>query len=1111
MSKPKDESLDLGLGMRCLGSAVMSLVLIGSMLPTAALAEVVRRDDATVAQSIVTEAQAAPSIDAEESGATTTSPSAGESSAETSVAGEASAEDEMPAEWAGNSEVPATSSSTDELSGETSSDVAVTPSSLPGSSGAEMASPVAVAQVPAEPASLPKKGTFEVEGVTWEYRNFKDKLTLTACHVDGARDELIVPTEYSNLPVYAIRSSALSDLKGVRKLVVPSDMRLLGGVNRAEIEELVVGDNAHLLTGSKGFSTCPNLKKVTIGENVEARFGVFEGCQSITDADVASSAEGMFMGCTSLKNVYMANASNIPAYMFYGCSSLGSFDLSHTTEIGGYAFRESGIAGELVIPDSVTSIGERAFLETKITSLSIPATVEKMGQGAFHGTPLESIMIDTSATADGIFSQAPNIKYITVGPHVSSFHKSTFQGTPEGALVTIDPDNEHFKTTDHHDVMSRDTGEQLYPYIKPAPTPPTEIRHIDYGTTEVNVGSSIEKISDTAFLRDYLHRKDENNGFLCIKTITVDPANTHFCVDEQGILYTADMSELIKAPCTLEKVTIPASVRVIKRAAFCYCPKLKEVDIPEGVQDVSHEAFSECTSLVRVGLPSTLRSLGAMAFQNCPLTSIDLPEGLLDIGMGAFEGTHLSSLRLPSSLVSKDSKMKSPEDFSADPDTGEDWALFYGDNSSPSIGYNWASFLPGVNPYVKSIDLSAYKASFIPNYAFRGLVGLNEILLPFNVTQVGYGSFNHCLGLKDVYVYSPTNFSTRSGGDIQGNSGSGIPGESYQLNVPSSFSYYKRENGVGQRYHDMQGLNFYGAAYKDNALIKFCTDSKNNFIPIVILQSGKTVFGDYDVTYGTERFDYNHLEVVDSSKATEAEASSVPVGGTPAVRAVFGDYDTMRVLETGKGCTVAYFDEQGNPVTSFEKAGVYTASVIGDGKSVIGTRQMKFQVGEVPPTPEKPDPDKPNPNPDKPGTDPGKVVPGGSKGTTDPNVTKPAAKAPAAVLAPPPAPSGLRQVGSGSSPTPAPRSTASVPKKSAPSQGQPSTTPDRTSSVLHRDATGTPASAAPEAEKAAATPSGVSAAKDASPATHVAAAGVGALATLLGFFATRRRTGSNEL
>ena len=86
-----------------------------------------------------------------------------------------------------------------------------------------------------------------------------------------------------------------------------------------------------------------------------------------------------------------------------------------------------------------------------------------------------------------------------------------------------------------------------------------------------------------------------------------------------------------------------------------------------------------------------------------------------------------------------------------------------------------------------------------------------------------------------------------------------------------------------------------------------------------------------------------------------------------------------------------------------------------------------------------------------------------------------------------------------------------MPKKSAPSQGQPSTTPDRTSSVLHRDATGTPASAAPEAEKAAATPSGVSAAKDASPATHVAAAGVGALATLLGFFATRRRTGSNEL
>ena len=262
-------------------------------------------------------------------------------------------------------------------------------------------------------------------------------------------------------------------------------------------------------------------------------------------------------------------------------------------------------------------------------------------------------------------------------------------------------------------------------------------------------------------------------------------------------------------------------------------------------------------------------------------------------------------------------------------------SLFYGMNWSAS---NWNTDL--LNKSVTSLDLGLYKPSFIPAYAFAGLLGLTEVSIPSSVTNIGYGAFYFCLNLKDVYVYAPTGMKIETGGMSDGNSGSGNADESYKVSNPSSFSKWDESLDpapfTSAKYADLTGINFYGAAYSQNDVISYCAKNGQNFIPIAVLQDNSTVFGNYTVSYGTGAYDYNHVEI-----------ANIPVGGTPSVNVVFGDYDKPRTLTNGNGCSIYYVDSEGNVVTSFDKAGTYTAFISGDNKSVFGQRAVSFQVGDA--------------------------------------------------------------------------------------------------------------------------------------------------------------------
>ena len=125
--------------------------------------------------------------------------------------------------------------------------------------------------------------------------------------------------------------------------------------------------------GSCAFSFCTGLTEVTIGNSVTSiGGGAFEGCSGMIEINYnaenctsMSSSYSVFKDCIALKNVNIGNnVKTIPSYAFYNCTGLTS----------------------VTIGNSVTSIGEKAFEESRLRLImchcAVPPTC---GKYAFDG------------------------------------------------------------------------------------------------------------------------------------------------------------------------------------------------------------------------------------------------------------------------------------------------------------------------------------------------------------------------------------------------------------------------------------------------------------------------------------------------------------------------------------------------------------------------------------------------------------------------------------------------------------------------------------------------------------------------------------------------------
>jgi hypothetical protein len=111
------------------------------------------------------------------------------------------------------------------------------------------------------------------------------------------------------------------------------------------------------------------------------------------------------------------------------------------TSIGDRAFYKTFLV-EIIIPDGVTSIGSEVFVGTGLGKITIPDSVTFIGARAFAVCDFTSITIPNSVTSieEGTFMGCENLTSVTIPNSVTAIGKSAFFGCTWLASVTI-PDS----------------------------------------------------------------------------------------------------------------------------------------------------------------------------------------------------------------------------------------------------------------------------------------------------------------------------------------------------------------------------------------------------------------------------------------------------------------------------------------------------------------------------------------------------------------------------------------------------------------------------------------------------------------------------------------------
>ena len=113
------------------------------------------------------------------------------------------------------------------------------------------------------------------------------------------------------------------------------------------------------------------------------------------------------------------------------------------TEIADHAFGEQEYITSVIIPDSVTSIGYRAFSECSMTNVVIPDSVTSIGSYAFYWCDsLTSVVIGDSVTSIGewVFQDCSSLTSVVIGESVTRIGYRAFSGCSSLTSVEI-PDS----------------------------------------------------------------------------------------------------------------------------------------------------------------------------------------------------------------------------------------------------------------------------------------------------------------------------------------------------------------------------------------------------------------------------------------------------------------------------------------------------------------------------------------------------------------------------------------------------------------------------------------------------------------------------------------------
>ena len=570
--------------------------------------------------------------------------------------------------------------------------------------------------------------------------------------------------------VTGIGNTAFYGCSGLTSITIPKNVTTIGGYvfyGCSSLISIIFEDGSQLTSiGSDAFHGCSGLTSITIPNGVTSiDYSAFYGCKNLTSvifeegSHLTSIGGYAFSGCSGLTSITISNSvTSIGGYAFYGCSSLQkviALDIAAWCGISfgdGYAnplyyahhlfCDENTEITALIIPEGVTSIGERTFYNCSgLTSITIPNSVTSIGDRAFeYCSGLTSIALgnDSQLTSIGVsaFAGCRSLTSITIPKNVTTIGGFAFDGCSGLTSITFED------------------GTQLTSIGNSAFTGCS-------GLTSITIPNSVTSIGNSAF-----------TGCSGFTSVIFGDGSQLTTIGNSAFSGCKSLTSITSKNCS--------QLTNIGNSAFWQCSGLTSITIPKKVKIIGSSAFRDCyfskDSLINKSRLTDSSNWGAI------LCNVETNDGLL------IESNHVVKCRYWATFVTIPNNVTRVEELAFSGCSNLRTIIFSDGKKKLSLNTNnkyhyytpkWfndcpldsiyigrvlnCSFVATDNnqtytypPFKNMLTLRSVEyggnATEIPNDYFSECTNLTSITIGLDIKKIGYNAFNYCNNLKRIVI-----------------------------------------------------------------------------------------------------------------------------------------------------------------------------------------------------------------------------------------------------------------------------------------------------------------------------------------------------------------------